>query len=479
MLTTLRLGHYRAYKNAQTIEFAAPDGKSLGLTVFVGPNNSGKTTPISILRRMRTNRPDFVFDSLERHGRSPIASLKFERAGSKSEVKVVPGEGAAYFKKTLKKGGVDSVFRGQELSFMKVVPSRRAWTDKFNVQGRTNAVTFEDQEVERDKTAATNLGQNLREVIRDGKLDEFNEILKSILPNMDSWSTDRIADSDLIVYTPKNGKKHAIGDLGDGFSSVFRLAYTILYMEDGDTLILDEPELSLHPQAQYRLYRLLRKLSEKKQIVVATHSVHFINWADLSDGAKIYRANQNEEGWCELKSVTDETHKTINKIALKDIKNRKLYDALAKEIFFADTAVFVEGQEDVHLIDAYLESLGDEPLPFFGYGSGGGTHIINWVSLARELGVKCAALYDGDASTEAAACEKRFSSDDGVLVLSLPTDDIRDKYTRDGACTTNGKCKETAVIAKAGIFDRQWKIKPDQKAGLDALLDKVRTHLNS
>lgn len=210
---------------------------------------------------------------------------------------------------------------------------------------------------------------------------------------------------------------------------------------------------------------------------MATHSVHFINWPDLGKGAKIYRARQNDAGWCELRAISNDTYAKVAAVADKDIRNRKLYDAVAKEVFFADTTVFVEGQEDVHLINAYVESVGGQKLPLFGYGSGGASHIQNWVRLARELGIKAVAVFDGDASAEAERCQQEFAADEGVLVRSLPTDDIRDKSKRDGSCTENGKCKETEEIAKEGIFDREWKMKAEHKDEFDRMIEEIREHL--
>lgn len=66
---------------------------------------------------------------------------------------------------------------------------------------------------------------------------------------------------------------------GSGEGAVFRLVRALQKAEEGALVVLDEPEISLHPEAQQRMKHLLLAyaIHKKLQIVLATHSSHFVD----------------------------------------------------------------------------------------------------------------------------------------------------------------------------------------------------------
>jgi predicted ATPase len=60
--------------------------------------------------------------------------------------------------------------------------------------------------------------------------------------------------------------------------------------EEGDTIVIDEPELSLHPSLQRRLAILISDVARTRQIICATHSPYFITPEALLGGAIIARS---------------------------------------------------------------------------------------------------------------------------------------------------------------------------------------------
>jgi len=70
----------------------------------------------------------------------------------------------------------------------------------------------------------------------------------------------------------------SIADTGFGVSQIFPIALEGLRMSTGDTLILEQPEIHLHPNLQMQLadYFIALALSNKK-VIVETHSDHIIN----------------------------------------------------------------------------------------------------------------------------------------------------------------------------------------------------------
>ena len=63
------------------------------------------------------------------------------------------------------------------------------------------------------------------------------------------------------------------------------IALTTLLMQPNlpDTIIIDEPELGLHPSAINKLAAMVRRASHKKQIILATQSVNLVNCFNPDD----------------------------------------------------------------------------------------------------------------------------------------------------------------------------------------------------
>jgi predicted ATP-dependent endonuclease of OLD family len=107
-------------------------------------------------------------------------------------------------------------------------------------------------------------------------------------------------------------------------------------------------------------------------------------------------------------------------------------------------------------------------MAIFGYGVGGFGNIKHFLDMAEDLGIRAAAIYDGDHEGEKKSAADEFPDS---LVELLPTPDIRDKPARDA------QGKETDQIQKLGIFDRAGVIKPECENYLVKLLEKIRAFL--
>jgi len=74
ILTSLELENFKAFGSPQTITFAQPGEviEGRGLTVVVGPNNSGKSTILKAIRHMIASEPTFVAGESERRANRPV-----------------------------------------------------------------------------------------------------------------------------------------------------------------------------------------------------------------------------------------------------------------------------------------------------------------------------------------------------------------------------------------------------------------------
>ncbi len=167
-------------------------------------------------------------------------------------------------------------------------------------------------------------GANLAAFIYKIKEDEkivYNKIVKTIqsiapyfldfyfMPNNEGfiklqWK-DRFSD---IIY--------GVNDLSDG--TIRFIALTVLFMQPNlpDTIIIDEPELGLHPSAIAKLVGMIKSVSAKRcQVIIATQSTDLISHfspdsiitVDQIDGcSKFNRLNANKlQEWLEDYTIDD------------------------------------------------------------------------------------------------------------------------------------------------------------------------------
>ena len=92
----------------------------------------------------------------------------------------------------------------------------------------------------------------------------------------------RQADSDVVF---------SANQLSDGTLRFICLATLLLQPRRPSLIVLDEPELGLHPYAIIQLAGLIRQASVRSQIILATQSVTLMNQFDLTDLIVVQREN--------------------------------------------------------------------------------------------------------------------------------------------------------------------------------------------
>jgi len=80
-----------------------------------------------------------------------------------------------------------------------------------------------------------------------------------------------------IILTDKSGLETSIKHVGFGISQLLPIVVEGLRMQNKGTLIIEQPEIHLHPKLQSKLYDFLYGLMlQGKKVIVETHSSHFI-----------------------------------------------------------------------------------------------------------------------------------------------------------------------------------------------------------
>ncbi|NWB84705.1 AAA family ATPase [Pseudomonas gingeri] len=140
-------------------------------------------------------------------------------------------------------------------------------------------------------------------VLKPRRLDTEEELINL------QW---RQKDSDYIFWPSQ---------LSDGSIRFMCLVTALLQPEPPSTIIIDEPELGLHPYAITLLGSLLRSASKRMQVIVSTQSVPLVNEFAIEDliivereeGATVFkRLDEDEfETWLEDYSVGELWEKNI------------------------------------------------------------------------------------------------------------------------------------------------------------------------
>jgi hypothetical protein len=110
-----------------------------------------------------------------------------------------------------------------------------------------------------------------------GDWDAYKEFCRQWLPEIELLDVEmRYSPSRLDVFYREQGSRvpKELAWAGDGIQIWVQLLWHLLRARDSKTILLDEPEVYLHPDLQRRLVRLLDSLSS--QIVLASHSADVI-----------------------------------------------------------------------------------------------------------------------------------------------------------------------------------------------------------
>ena len=173
---------------------------------------------------------------------------------------------------------------------------------------------------------------------------------------------------------------------------------THLYDSENTYLIVDEPELNLHPQYQAFFMQETRRVIDdanrrdmKKIVFLVTHSPFIL---DLQSSDDIKSVISFDLDYSVPKQVA-KLDLDMSSIAL----SMRRMNAHHKQLFFSDNPILVEGIHDAWLVEAMMEARG---VSVAGAGSciidvGGSQEANQYLKLCQGLGKTAHFLYDLDS----------------------------------------------------------------------------------
>lgn len=198
---------------------------------------------------------------------------------------------------------------------------------------------------------------------------EVIEEIKNYFPDIDSIDSDR-TEQDLATLTyTEYARKLDIVYSGTGLKHFLDVIIKTI-ISGAKIVLLDEPEMGLHPDIQRRFIEYLHKLSEQKgiQFFMATHSQVLLNYADTITYYRITNINGQREVF---RVENDAVYTLLNDLGIRP-----------SDVFNQDMCLLVEGATEIvffeHIIRViYKDEFSKIAVAILQYGGGAAESIIS------------------------------------------------------------------------------------------------------
>lgn len=404
MLKQLRLVKFRSFE-----DFTVTFGQG---SYLVGPNNAGKSTLLtavrladSLIRHAHRRNPDrATLDLGLRQVSYPVnlrefpslrESLRFEFGVDETRLELQWKSGA----KLTAVWPNEADYEGEGYFYLSddngmPVKSTRAARDAFRPLGTipilgpsdSNEKLLDVDYVKQNlagRLSSRHFRNQLRLLKQAGELDDFWTWAKPWLGDIRFDSLDQTMGDDgpslkMFFFEGSSRVPKELVWAGDGVQVWLQILYHVYRVRHHDTIVLDEPEVFLHPDLQRRLVRLLE--ATEKQVVVATHSAEMVTESDGRLTTVVDRTRKRA-----FRPDSDRDFELLTS-ALGTAFNLRLSRALRSRV-----AVFVEGQ-DMTILRRFAKTLGHKSLeaetavtvlPLNGYTNWGRVEPFKW--LVQEL----------------------------------------------------------------------------------------------
>ncbi|MGL4876366.1 MAG: AAA family ATPase [Clostridium sp.] len=270
----IRFENHKILKNLE-MNFCDKDEQVLNTIVVIGENGSGKTT------LLKSIYDSFSVDEC-RYKEVEKNRVETTLSGYTTTVRLEEGEsiqpnGILNFEK--KMGTSKIVYMPTEINFEKINKVDNTFDFSPNFQ---NTV---DQNITQNipsliatkinKEIFRNRNKTIGEVI-DKVCDDINSIFE--IMNLDVKLIGLSEDNDTKpLFKNEIGNEFDITGLSSGEKQLFLRGLALKFLGVNNSIILiDEPEISLHPEWQQKIIHVYESIGENNQLIIATHSPHII-----------------------------------------------------------------------------------------------------------------------------------------------------------------------------------------------------------
>jgi len=136
---------------------------------------------------------------------------------------------------------------------------------------------------------------------------KFSSLIKNVLPFVEDLAIERFSDKSLIASlkeTYSKKKYFPASLLSDGTINIIALII-ILYFEEKDFIIIEEPEKRIHPNLIAKIMNMMNDVKDKKQLIITTHNPEVVRYTDIE---YLYIIRRDKEGFSNIEKVTNMEH---------------------------------------------------------------------------------------------------------------------------------------------------------------------------
>lgn len=424
VVKSLKIKGFRGFSEETVLKLAIPNGEDgSGLTVIVGPNNSGKSSIIEAFHTLFNDTQLIPGETINKKNPNVL-------------IEATSIDGTVYSIQATDKNGSFAERRINDTTTQYIdrairpfiLSSRRNINSTFNNNANMRREDYggnkDSQDYREQNGYNGNFGSRLIKIFKENK-DEFNNCLSKVLSPVPDWKIIAKDHNNLSLEFKFNNVSHNSIGAGDGFINIFNIIDSLYDSKDNNLIIIDEPEVSLHPDLQRKLYELLVEYSKKRQIILCTHSPYFIDWNVILNNSELIRVKkQGEES--KIYQLTQETKTKIRNLMLNSF-NPHILGISANEIFFLnDNVILTEGQDDVICYKNIFKQKGFSiNASFFGFGVGGADNTENIVNLLKNLGYdKVYCIFDNDKREISSKIQKKYPE---YMTFTISANDVRNK----------------------------------------------------
>lgn len=377
----LKIKNYKIFKDIE-FDFTDKNGKTLDTIVLAGINGTGKTTLLKFLSFLLMPNINFdfnkyisnievEFDENEidtiKNNYSQIFDKPFSSETQREYEKEIRKSNILrfeydYFNAENPEQGEYIVIISDEIPYLREII--QVLDEQFKIAYFHNNIFLNDkekiskdelkplnvidyknfeQDIEKyfDKVIYNYLKEHRTETyeeVTNKRITEINYFLKGL--NVSTKIID--IDGNKLVLENISGEKLQVSDLSDGEKQIYFRAIFLNSLEIHNSIILvDEPELSLHPTWQSYVVKLYEKAGKNNQVFLATHSPHIISSVNPENlfvlyhnekDKKIKVANMQKAGKHTKGVEPNRILKQIMCAPLRDSETQKKIDYVARNL---------------------------------------------------------------------------------------------------------------------------------------------------
>lgn len=433
MIKSITLENYRCYQKTKV--------NLKKLTVIVGKNNAGKSTLIESMRlvslALKKSQHASYKDSPVGFGLSGrIKGFKLDISKIKIDLRSIVymyRDQFAKIKAELDDKVTVNIYIDSDIVWV-VLYDSNSKNIKNRIQAKQikkdsvsilpqiglikeNEGMLTDETVLNDKESYLSSRHFRNEIYRGRELwSDFKELVENTWRGLSINNIEFNPDSNhLSLLVRDEGFTTEIGQMGSGVQMWLQIMWFICRTKESETIILDEPDVYMHPDLQIKL--LNRLLEFNKQIIIATHSVEIISKVNPKNIMIV------DKSWHKMRYACD------NQLVQQVIDNLGGVTNLSLlRLSQARKCLFVEG-DDIKLLEKFASIINSEMkneldlIP---------TVKINGFSNSRELygaaklfheetkdEIKCICILDSDYYDDEYLKEIKDDADINHLILHI------------------------------------------------------------